>query len=180
MAEQFSLPQEQVLKELNGEGLGWVLPWGPSHPLIHALEEVGIRPIPAAWHSLHCRAPRPKRRRREGGEARPPCRLSCALQALAAASGRRSTPSSRAPCMRRWPQYSAWARVSVSGGPAPPSPSPTFLLPPQGPHSCLSALSVHSWLHVPWGHFHYNYREQGPAGPLGWGRERCSDSPQGL
>ena len=68
MAEQFSLPQEQVLKELNGEGLGWVLPWGPSHPLIHALEEVGIRPIPAAWHSLHCRAPRPKRRRREGGE----------------------------------------------------------------------------------------------------------------
>ena len=118
MAEQFSLPQEQVLKELNGEGLGWVLPWGPSHPLIHAHEEVGIGPIPAAWYSLHCRPPRPKRRRRVGGPG-PPCRLPCTLQASAAASGRRSTPSSRAPCMRRWPQYSAWARVSVSGGPGP-------------------------------------------------------------
>ena len=40
---------------------------GASHPLIRALEEVGIRPSQAAWHSLHCGAPREAEGRRGGG-----------------------------------------------------------------------------------------------------------------
>ena len=40
---------------------------GASHPLIHALEEVGIWPSQAAWHSLHCGAPREAEGRRGGG-----------------------------------------------------------------------------------------------------------------
>lgn len=82
----------------------------------------------------------------------PPCRLPCAPQTSVAASGRRSTPSSRAPCMRRWPQCSAWDRVSVSGGPGPTlaqpyrsfsSPIPAFLrsLPTPG-FMCPGAASI--------------------------------------
>ena len=166
MAEQFSLPQEQVLEELNGEGSGWVLPWGPLIPSSTPLRRWGSGP--ARPRGTHSTAEHPERPRGGGGGA--PCRLPCALQVSAAASGRRCTPSSRAPCMRRWPRCSAWARVSVSGGPAPHSSCHL-----SGALPCLSGLSVHTWLPVPWGRFPYNHGDRGPPGPLG-----CSDFPQGL
>lgn len=162
MAEQFSLPQEQVLEELNGEGLGWVLPWGPSHSLIHVLEEVGIGPS-------------------QGGGGRVG-RPGAALQTALCSPDIGSSIGTAIHSQLKSTVYEALASVLSLGqgeclrGARPhPRPALPFLLLA---HPCLSALSAHSWLHVPWGRFHYNYRDQGPAGPLGWGRGKWWTSPK--
>lgn len=76
-AEQFSLPQEQVLEELNGEGLGWVLPWGPLIPLSTSLVRWGSGP--AGQHGTLSTAEHPDGQGEAGRVGRPGAPLQTAL-----------------------------------------------------------------------------------------------------
>lgn len=170
MAEQFSLPQEQVLEELNGEGLGWVLPWGPLIPSFTPLRRWGSGP--AGRRGTHSTAEHPERPRGGGRRVGGP---GAALQTALCSPGVGSSIGKAMHSQLKSTVYEALASVlSLGQGECLWGPGPTFLLPPQwGPPLPFWTLCPH--LAVPWGRFRYNYRDRGPPGPLG-----CSDFPQGL
>lgn len=169
------------MEELNGEGLGWVLPLGAlPHPLIHTLRRWGSGP--AGQHGTLSTAEHPRRPREvEGGWGGPgrPCRLPCAPQTRQRyRSAIHSQPKSTG--MRR--HLSAQpgdSRRPSSGAPAPPRPAlrlPATSGAPPLPFCALCPLLALCAL----GPAPLGLQRSRASRPLGVGEGERVDFPQGL
>ena len=137
MAEQFSLPQEQVLEELNGEGSGWVLPWGPLIPSSTPLRRWGSGPARPRGTPLRS-TPRGQGEAGGGG-------ARAALQTALCSPGVGSSIGKAMHSQLKSTVYEALASVlSLGQGECLWGPGPTFLLPPQwGPPLPFWTLCPH-------------------------------------